>query len=97
MSSGAVHTTSDTVALVLLSHDISHLARQSHSKALPRRSLRENKRQEAARQLDKKGNLYVHLQLYERVQVDENISGQELDVVVRQRPAGKSSILLQVN
>lgn len=48
-SSGAVHTTSDTVALVLLSHDISHLARQSHSKALPRRSLQENKRQEVAK------------------------------------------------
>lgn len=48
-SSGAVHTTSDTVALVLLSHDINHLARQSHSKALPRRSLRENKRQEVAK------------------------------------------------
>lgn len=39
MSSGPVHKTSDTVALVLFSHVKSHLARQSHSKALPRKSL----------------------------------------------------------
>ena len=39
MASGPAHTTSDTVALVLFSHVISHFARQSHSKALPRRSL----------------------------------------------------------
>lgn len=39
ISSGPAHTTSDTVALVFFSHVISHLARQSHSKALPLRSL----------------------------------------------------------
>lgn len=39
MASGPAHTTSDTVALVPFSHIISHFARQSHSKALPRRSL----------------------------------------------------------
>lgn len=54
MSSGAAHTTSDTVALVLLSHDISHLARQSHSKALPRRSLQEGKRREVTVARDEK-------------------------------------------
>lgn len=40
ISSGPEQTTSDTVALVLFSQVISHFARQSHSKALPRRSLR---------------------------------------------------------
>lgn len=39
ISSGPAHTTSDTVALVFFNHVISHLARQSHSKALPLRSL----------------------------------------------------------
>lgn len=39
MLSGPAHTTSDTVVLVLFSHIISHLALQSHSKALPRKSL----------------------------------------------------------
>lgn len=39
MASGPTHATLDTVALVLFSHVISHLARQSHSKAFPRRSL----------------------------------------------------------
>lgn len=48
MSSGSAHTTSDTVALVLFSHVISHLARQSHSKALPRRSLRKRRRRESS-------------------------------------------------
>lgn len=89
MSSGAAHTTSDTVALVLRSHDINHLARQSHSKALPRRSLQENKREEVAKRRDKERHVsHSHdLQLDERVQVHEKVSGQELDVVVCQRPA----------
>lgn len=38
-SSGAAQKTSDTVALVLFSHVMSHFTRQSHSKALPRKSL----------------------------------------------------------
>lgn len=39
MLSGPAHATLDTVALVLFSQVINHLARQSHSKAFPRRSL----------------------------------------------------------
>lgn len=39
ISSGPAHRISDTEALVLFSHIISHLARQSHSNALPLRSL----------------------------------------------------------
>lgn len=96
MSSGAAHTTLDTVALVLLNHDINHLARQSHSKALPRRSLQGKQRQEVAKGQDKERKACVlqtrHLQLDERVQVVENVSGQELNVVVCQRPDGKNRI-----
>lgn len=88
--SGPAHSTLDTLALVLFSHAINHLAPQSHWKAFPRRSLQGRRRSnhsqlcwenrwscgETGRQTRS------HSQLDERVQVGEKLPGQELDVVV---------------